>query len=342
MFTHKYRYLFALLLSIYTFLNTEFCGVYDHFNINIEWYYALLTILAISMLILEANRLAENFIRKKIPAGKFKTGFPVVFFLSGTVSASLIAALVVFIMGMVIHPYSYKENITPFKLNLVYAGLVNLLYHLINTIIFYFKEYRSSRIEAEEIKRFHAQAELQLVRNQLNPHFLFNNLNVLSALVMQNNQEANRFIEEFSKVYRYILHNQEKELVPLKTELHFIDPYIFLLEKRFGEGLIVKINIPEELGERLVIPAALQMLIENAIKHNVVSRKTPLHIDLYVSGNDTILISNNLQAKQTQENSTEIGLKNIIKRYQLVSNREVFISNGEQLFTVALPLINVN
>ncbi len=342
MFTHKYRYLFAMLLSVYTFLNTEFCDVYKHFNIQIEWYYALLTISSISLLILEFNRLTEPLIRKKVSPEKHKTRFPIVFFIVGSIWSTILTVAIVMVMGMVIHRYSFEENVMPLKLNLVFAWLVNLLYHLINTIIFYFKEYKSSRIEAEEIKRFHAQAELQLVRNQVNPHFLFNNLNVLSTLVMQNNKEANRFIEEFSKVYRYILHNQEKELVPLQTELHFINPYIFLLEKRFGEGLIVSFNIPEKYNESLVIPAALQMLIENAIKHNVVSRTMPLHIDLHVNGNNTIVVTNNLQEKQTKERSTGIGLKNIITRYSLVSNREVLINVSASSFIVELPLITVN
>jgi len=342
MFTHRYRYLFALLLSVYTYLNTEFCNIYTHFNIQIEWYFAFATILTISLLMLEANRFIENIIRKKIPPEKFKTRFPIVFFIAGSMVATAIATGVVAIMGMMVHSYTLAENITPLKLNLTYAWLVNLLYHLINTIIFYFKEYRSTRLEAEELKRFQVQAELQLVKNQINPHFLFNNLNVLSTLVMQNNNEANRFIEEFSKVYRYILNNHEKELVDLKTELHYINPYIFLLEKRFGEGLKVNINIPEHYNDCLVIPAALQMLIENAIKHNIVSRSKPLHIDLHINGNHTIVVSNNLQVKPSVENSTEIGLRNIIKRYSLVSNREVIIDSEENEFRVTLPLINAN
>lgn len=342
MFTHRYRYAFALLLSVYTYLNTEFCNVYDYFNIRIEWYYALATITLITLLILETNRLIEPVIRKKVPPEKFKTRFPLVFFIVGSIFATCITPCVVLLMGMHVHDYSFWENITPLKLNLTFAWLVTLLFHLINTVIFYFKEYKHKQIEAEELKRFHAQAELQLVKNQINPHFLFNNLNVLSALVMQNNSEANRFIEEFSKVYRYILANHEKELVALKTELHFINPYIFLLEKRFGEGLKVSINIPDESGELLIIPAALQMLIENAIKHNVVSRNKPLIITLHITNNENIVVSNNLQAKQTVENSTGIGLQNIIKRYKLVSSKHVHVSKEENAFTVTLPLINVN
>lgn len=342
MFTHRYRYWFAFLLSLYTYLNTEFCRVYDYFNIRIEWYYACATILAITFSILEINRLAEPLIRKLFPPEENKIRYKVLFFITGSILATAITAVIVLIMGMLLHPYSLKENYTPLKLNLTYCWLVNLLYHLINTIIFYFKEYKLTSLEAEQLKNISTQAELQLIKSQINPHFLFNNLNVLSALIMKDNNEANRFIEEFSKVYRYILGNHDKELVELKTEVDFIKPYIFLLEKRFADGLVIKVNIADHYKDQYIIPASLQMLIENAIKHNVVSRHKPLLIDVHSNGNNTLVVSNNLQAKQTVENSTGIGLQNIIKRYQLVSNKKVTIDKDEKNFTVTLPLVNAN
>lgn len=342
MFTHRYRYWFALLLSVYTYVNTEFCKVYYHFNIRIEWYYAFATILAITFLILEINRLADPVVRQFFPPAKNKIHYKVAFFIAGSITATTLTVLIVLIVGMIIHPYSLQQNYTPLKLNLMYCWLVNLLYHLVNAIIFYFKEYKNSAFEAEQLKRITAQAELQLIKSQINPHFLFNNLNVLAALIMKDNTEANRFIEEFSKVYRYILSNHNKELVELKEELDFIKPYVFLLEKRFAEGVQIKIDIDERQLEKLIIPASLQMLIENAIKHNVVSRNKPLQIYVHTNGKDTLLVSNILQQKQTVEHSTGIGLQNIIKRYQLVSNRNVIIDNAAGNFTVALPLINMN
>jgi two-component system, LytTR family, sensor kinase len=342
MFTHRHRYIFAFLLSLYTYLNTEFCRVYYYFNIRIEWYYAFATILAITFLILEINRLTEPFIRKFSPPQENKIRYKVLFFFTGSILATTITVTIVLIMGMLIHPFSLKENYTPLKLNLMYCWLVNLLYHLINAIIFYFKEYKLTSLEAEQLKNISTQAELQLIKSQINPHFLFNNLNVLSALIMKDNNEANRFIEEFSKVYRYILSNHDKELVELRTEVDFIKPYIFLLEKRFAEGLVIKVNIADNYKDQYIIPASLQMLIENAIKHNVVSRHKPLLIDVHSNGNNTLVVSNNLQAKQTVEYSTGIGLQNIIKRYQLVSNKTVTIDKDEKNFTVTLPLLNVN
>jgi len=316
--------------------------VYYYFNIRIDWYAALATILLITFLSLESNRYLEIFVRKIIPVEKNNIRFPVVFFIAGTITSTVITVAVVLIMGMGLHSFSLQENFTPLKLNLMYGSLVNLLFHLINTIIYYFKEYKTTSLQAEQLKSITAQAELQLIKSQINPHFLFNNLNVLAALIMKDNKEANRFIEEFSKVYRYILSNHDKELVELKTELDFIKPYIFLLEKRFAEGLIIKVQIDDAYFDQLIIPASLQMLIENAIKHNVVSRNKPLLIDVHTNGNNTIVVSNNLQAKQTIENSTGIGLQNIIRRYQLVSNKQVTIDNNKKQFTVSLPLLTVN
>ena len=341
MFNYKYRYYFALLLSVYTFLNTEFCDLYEHFNIVIDWYYALITIILISFIILETNRLLESRIRKISTLKNNKVRFPIVFFVVSGLVATIITTSIVLFMGMYLHKYSFKENLIPLKLNLTYAWLVNLLYHLINTVIFYFKEYKISQHQAETLRKLNAQAELQIVKNQINPHFLFNNLNVLSTLVLQNNDEANKFIEEFSKVYRYILSNQEKELVELKTELYFIRPYIFLLEKRFGKGLIVEIDVNEINHHKYIIPAALQMLIENAIKHNVISKQKPLNIKISISKDNSIVVTNNLQLRQSAEPSSQIGLKNIIKRYQLVAEEKVIVKEALDFFSVTIPLINV-
>lgn len=342
MFTHKYRFIFALLVSVYTYINTEICEVYRYFNMTIEWYYALLTITLITFLSLESNRLLELPVKKLFPAEKHKVRYKIVFFVTGSMVASILTVGTVFFVGMVVKDYTLEETIVPVKLNLIYCSLLNLLYHLINTVIFYFKEYTNTRLEAEELKVATTQAELQLIRSQVNPHFLFNNLNVLASLIMKNNAEANKFIEEFSKVYRYILSNHDKELVELRSELEFIKPYIFLLEKRFAQGLRINIHIDETYFNKLIIPASLQMLIENAIKHNVVSRHKPLAIEIYADKNDTIVVSNNLQEKQTPEYSTGIGLQNIVKRYNLVSNRIVSIDRTGSLFSVSIPLINTN
>ncbi len=342
MFNHRLRYVFILVLTAYTYLNTELCEVYKYFNITIEWYYALGTIGILTLGIWESNRLLELFFNTWVTNHRNKIKGLLLFFTAGAVITTVLTIGLVLLVSLVLHSHTFKETIIPLKLNLIYAWLANLLFHLLNAILFYFKEYKTKWMEAEELKRISAQAELQLVKSQINPHFLFNNLNVLSTLVLQHNNEANRFIEEFSKVYRYILNNHDKELVALKTEVDFIKPYIFLLEKRFAEGLHITINIPENHQHYYIIPASLQMLIENAIKHNVVSKNKPLYIEVHTNGNNTIVVSNNLQLKQSVENSTEIGLKNIIKRYWLVSGKEVLVDKSSTAFSVTMPLLILN
>ncbi|MGB3007150.1 MAG: histidine kinase, partial [Chitinophagaceae bacterium] len=264
------------------------------------------------------------------------------FFLAGNVVALIAATLSVYLFGNIIHGYSWEQNLNPLKLNVIYATLINLFLHLLNAIYFFFREYRRQCKETEELRQISSQAQIQLVKSQINPHFLFNNLNVLSGMVIKDNSEANHYIEEFSKVYRYILNNQEKELVELRSELEFIQPYIFLLQKRFNNGLTVNISIPDHYKMYQVVPAALQMLIENAIKHNVVSSTRPLHIDIHANGNNILIVRNNLQPRQAVKPSTRIGLQNIRKRYELICGRDVIIKKTEKEFEVTLPLLQLN
>lgn len=342
MFSHRYRYLFILALSLYTYLNTVLCEVYYYFNIEIEWYYALGTIAAITLAVWEASRLIQPLFNKRLTESPNKMRWLLAFFVSGTLFTGIIGSALVLLVSLVLHDHTLQETIVPLKLNLIYAWLANLLFHLLNAIVFYFKEYKTKLVEAEELKGITAQAELQLVKSQINPHFLFNNLNVLSTLVLKNNSEANKFIEAFSKVYRHILTTHEKELVDVKTELNYLTPYIFLLEKRFSEGLSISIDIAEQHENKYIIPASLQMLIENAIKHNVVSRQKPLHIHVHANGNNTIEVSNNLQLRESVERSTQVGLNNIRKRYLLASGREVFVDKSDTQFKVILPLLILN
>ncbi|OSZ81082.1 hypothetical protein CAP36_07550 [Chitinophagaceae bacterium IBVUCB2] len=342
LFNHKYRYLFIAILSAYTFLNTVLCDVYYYFNIEIEWYYALLTIVGITFLTWEGNRLIKPYFKRKFLTQKSKIRFLAFFFLAGNVVAPLSALLVVFFVGNILHGYTWEQNSNPLKLNIIYASLINLFFHLLNAILFFFREYKRHWMEVEDLRKKTAQAQVQLVKSQVNPHFLFNNLNVLSGMVIKNNPEANHFIEEFSKVYRYILSNQDKELVELRSELEFIRPYLFLLQKRFDEGLVISINIPEHYKTWHVVPAALQMVIENAIKHNIVSRNKPLYIDIHANGSQTLVIKNNLQPRQMVEPSTRIGLQNIKKRYELISGRDIDIKKTATEFEVSLPLLNLN
>ena len=342
MFSHRYRYIFITALAVYTYINTVLCEVYKYFHIEIEWYFAFATIFLVTLLTWEGSRLFEPFFNRQIRSHPNKIKWLIYFLIAGSVITTLVTTGIVLLVSMIFHKQNFYETTVPLKLNIIYAWLANLLFHLLHAIMYYFTEYKTKWMEAEELKRITAQAELQLVKSQINPHFLFNNLNVLSALVTKNSDEANRFIEEFSKVFRYMLSNHDKELVDINAELNSIKPYIFLLQKRFADSLKITMDIPEKIAPVYIIPASLQMLIENAIKHNIVSKSQPLHIDVHLNGNNTIVVSNNLQLRKSVYDSTKIGLENIKKRYWLVSGRKVEIYQDENAFTVTLPLITLN
>ncbi|HNH20602.1 MAG TPA: histidine kinase, partial [Ferruginibacter sp.] len=168
--------------------------------------------------------------------------------------------------------------------------------------------------------------------------FLFNNLNTLSSLIPENPKHAVDFVQQLSKVYRHVLEVKDEESIDLKDELEVLNAYSFLLKTRFGNNLDVRINIPEEKMRQRIVPLSLQILMENAIKHNVVSSDKPLRIDVYTE-NGSLVLKNNLQVKRQISESTGIGLNNIRNRYRLLSDKEVKVTDNENSFTVSIPLI---
>jgi sensor histidine kinase YesM len=221
-----------------------------------------------------------------------------------------------------------------FKITLIFTTLLVV----ISETVYFFDQWKKTLIDAERLKKENNQAQLDSLRNQVNPHFLFNSLNTLISIIPDCPDTAIDFTQKLSNVYRYLLSVREKELVELQTELDFIQSYIFLLKVRFEQNLIFEINIPEALKTRLLPPVSLQLLIENAIKHNVVSREKPLSIQIYVE-NDFLIVKNNLQAKLEKESSTGIGLENIRKRYQILSTKQMEVIHSSTHFTIALPLL---
>lgn len=202
----------------------------------------------------------------------------------------------------------------------------------------FFKHWKASLIEVEKYKTESAQAQLQNLKDQINPHFLFNNLSVLSSLVYKNQDKAIEFIDELSRVYRYVLDNRNIELVSISDEIGFLHHYIYLLQIRFGSNIQFHINMEEAYRLFYIPPMCLQMLVENAIKHNEVSSEHPLVIDI-VTENRSISVSNPIRKRSYEEPSSKTGLQNIIDRYRFYSEEEVVISSTQNTFVVKLPLI---
>jgi two-component system, LytTR family, sensor kinase len=204
--------------------------------------------------------------------------------------------------------------------------------------IYFMNELKKSVEEKETLKRESLKAQLDALKTQVNPHFLFNNLNTLTAIIPDTPNQAIEFVQQMSKVYRHILEVQDEKTIPLKDELDVLRAYGFLLKTRFGDNLNIEIDVPEEKLQQRIVPLSLQLLMENAIKHNIVSSAKPLKIKVFAE-NGQLVISNNLQIKNQQIESTGIGLDNIRNRYKLFSNDEVKVTESGESFTVSIPLI---
>jgi two-component system, LytTR family, sensor kinase len=205
--------------------------------------------------------------------------------------------------------------------------------------IYFMHQLRHSVEETENLKRENLSAQLNALRTQVNPHFLFNNLNTLSSLIPENPEHAVDFVQQLSKVYRHILEVKDEKSILLKDELEVLQAYTFLLKTRFEKNLEVNINIPPEKMQQKIVPLSLQILMENAIKHNIVSSGKPLQINVFTE-NGSLVVSNNLQMKNQINESTGIGLDNIRNRYKLISEKPVKVTESETNFTVSIPLID--
>lgn len=213
-----------------------------------------------------------------------------------------------------------------------------LVLGIYETTSFYF-QLQKEQLEKEQLLKENAQGQLESLKNQVNPHFFFNSLNTLAYLIPEDPAKAENFVQKLSKAYRYILEIREREVAALREELDFLDSYTCLLQERFGENLKITVDVPEPFMQHGVVPLSMQMLFENAIKHNIVSSQQPLHIEVAVERGDQLVVKNTLQRKQQAMPSTKVGLQNIQRRYSLLSGREIEVFDGQGFFTVVLPLL---
>ena len=202
------------------------------------------------------------------------------------------------------------------------------------------KRLTEARTQLINMQKENLQSQFDVLKQQVNPHFLFNSLNVLTSLIKLEPDLAEKFSEQLSKVYRYVLENKDYELVDLNTEINFLDAYIFLLNIRFVGKLNVNVNIPNHNKNDKIIPLAMQLLIENAIKHNVMSKINPLVIDIFIDSDNNLNIINNLQERPSQIVSTGVGLKNILNRYKLLELPLPTFDKTENQFIAKIQLIN--
>lgn len=219
---------------------------------------------------------------------------------------------------------------------LVNVICVIFITHMYETV-YLIRQREDDLLRVERLDRARAEAELEALKNQIDPHFMFNSLNTLSHLIDTQPANARAFCDDLAEVYRYILRHKSTELVLLSDELDFARSYLSLMAHRFGAGLAV--SLPPRVNGALIPPISLQVLLENAVKHNAFSEREPLRIDIKI-GNDALVVSNRHRPRLDERPKSGIGLRNLSERFELLTRRPIQIADDGQTFTVALPLIH--
>ncbi|HMI07175.1 MAG TPA: histidine kinase [Flavobacterium sp.] len=271
----------------------------------------------------------ERFSKKRIFLG---------FVLSFIVSLTTVFLLRIF-EDVVIEKRSFEvflSNENP--RNYLFAIIVTFVITLSLYAFSFYKAYQENKVKEQKIIAGTASAKFETLKNQIDPHFLFNSLNVLSSLIEENPENAQRFTTSLSKIYRYVLEQKDKELISIEEELSFAKTYMNLLKMRFENSVFYELPETPVDPEAKVVPLSLQLLLENTVKHNVVSEQRPLHIRIFIDG-DYLAIQNDLQKKEVLQDRKGVGLQNIINRYDIITRRKVLIAENEKTFTVRIPIL---
>ena len=227
-----------------------------------------------------------------------------------------------------------------FLTTLIIMVCVFFIVHVYETV-FLVKEAESEKIKKEQLERAKAEAELEALKNQIDPHFIFNSLNTLSYLIDDDPLKAKQFNESLADVYRYILQNKARDLVLLREEMHFLYDYFSLHKIRFDKALQLTVSVSANvMDEFLIPPISLQILMENAIKHNEFCDEIPLHVSIQMK-DDMLEVTNNLRTKILHRSSSKIGLQNLSERYKLTTGQEIMVEKTDKVFTVRLPVLKI-
>lgn len=261
----------------------------------------------------------------------------------GFIASFLVSIVVIFLLrifedviveGSSFSAFLNNEEMSNYLVAIIVTFFVTLAFHA----FYFYKAYTENKVKEQKVIAGTASAQFESLKNQIDPHFLFNSLNVLSSLIEENPEYAQKFTTSLSKIYRYVLEQKDKELVPVEEELAFAKTYMNLLKMRFENSITFEMPTDYNNPEAKVVPLSLQLLLENTIKHNVVSEQRPLNIKIYIE-NNYLIVANNLQKKEILQERKGVGLQNIVNRYGLISERKVLVEETQIEFKVKIPIL---
>lgn len=299
-------------------------------------YYAIVTLLILFIANYLLIKVFDTFLTWK--------RFPVLRFLLQMILGTLLSLLAI---NIIYHSVKFEFTDAPpdeaqVILMNIYASSI-----LLPLISLYFgfkflRAWRKSELESEQLQKENTRSQLMTLRNHLDPHFLFNNLNILSSLMDKDLEQSKTYLDKFAEVYRQILKTEYSDLTTLREEMQLIESYVYLLKTRFKDQVFYEFNLDEVSMEKALPPLTIQMLIENAIKHNVATKEKPIYIQIYAENNN-LIVKNNMRKKKYLEREREAtGISNIQKRYSFFTNEEVEIKESDASFIVKVPLIDID
>ena len=280
----------------------------------------------------------QNLIQFKYPALK-QTRTRVALLASIIVPVMSLSVIFIFFIYDYFHLLNYRIKPNDIEFGLLVGFSVNLIFVTLYEVDYVVERLKESIMEKETLKQQALQHEFDALKNQVNPHFLFNCFNTLSSLISEDRQKAEAFLNELSKVYRYLLRNNEDGLSTVDNEIKFIRSYFGLLRTRHGEALQMTIEIDKRYHSYLLPSLTLQLLVENVVKHNMLSRSYPLVIEIFTTAGNKLVINNNLQRRTVKAPSNRVGLENIQAKYDLLNQQGFQVMEDGKNFTVVLPLI---
>lgn len=278
------------------------------------------------------------FLRRRFP-GQQQTASRVIF----TLLANMFIATPGFLLFLLLFDrldflrYEYDRNDLRYGYLLVFC--ITLVFETIGELVYIIENYRRSIAEQEQLEQMKLNQEFEVLKEKVNPHFLFNCFNTLSSLITEDKDRAERFLDELSKVYRYLLRNNKDGLSTLEGELKFVNSYFDLLKTRHGEAVQLQVETDSTYDQYVLPSLSLQLLIENSVKHNAHSKGRPLVIDIFTTTGSKLVVNNNLQRRNIKATSNNIGLKNIRDKYELLGQSGFRVLEDEKNFTVILPLV---
>ena len=293
--------------------------------------------LAETYILWEAIRLVIIYFRKHYPGIENSKRRITGMLIAGTVMTIIIRSAIIFFYDRTLL-WGYVFPLEGYLYNVFVAVLYVIIIGGIYEGVYYFNSWRAAAIEAEALRNENLQTQLDSLKAQINPHFLFNNLSSLSSLIAEDPRQAEKFVGELSSVYRYLLQTNEQELTTLEKELDFIHAYAHLLQTRFAHGFDISIDVDKDDMQYLIPPLTLQLLLENAVKHNVILPEKPLQIKVYTN-HQGLIVENNLQRKSAHVVSNKMGLKNISAKYKLLKQGNIDVQETAEQFRVIIPLI---